>query len=276
MTEACQTERYRQAGFLTGIRLFSSQQMSRWRAAFDDLEAREGPQRCRTGIKGRHSDEHFIWEMATHPRLLGLMRELLGEDLLLMSTHFFCKYPEAAPQRFVGWHQDVTYWGLEPPEAHTAWIAIDRSDRENGCMEVIPGSHRRGIVDHGRSQRPGNMLSIEQEIPSDLVEESAAVPLELDPGQASIHDGHLMHASRPNLSRRRRCGLTVRFITPNVRQAKGNSVGQQWQPILVSGEDRFGNFELASPPFPLAGCADHGITRPRPLGTTTPEASNEN
>ena len=117
-------------------------------------------------------------------------------------------------------------------------------------MRVIPGSHRHGIVTHGTSQRAGNQLSINQEIPDELVDSSSAVDLELRAGQISIHDGHLYHASQPNRSQRRRCGMTVRFVRPNVRQSTENSLGAEWRPILVGGEDRHGNFTLAERPFP--------------------------
>ena len=118
----------------------------------------------------------------------------------------------------MAWHQDVTYWGLEPPRAITAWIAIDDADVENGCMSVIPGSHRLGVLEHGKSGRTGNLLSINQEVPEDLVDEVRAVSMPLRAGQMSLHDGMLLHGSHPNRSSRRRCGLAVRFTTPDVRQ----------------------------------------------------------
>ena len=110
---------------------------------------------------------------------------------------------------------------------------------------------RRGIVEHGTSTRSGNLLSIEQEIPERLVDEATAVPLILESGEISVHDGHTVHGSHPNRSDRRRCGLTVRFIRPEVRQSADNSIGRRWEPVLVRGEDRFGNFELSEPPFAL-------------------------
>ena len=172
---------------------------------------------------------------------------------MLLSTHFFCKYPEPDNEKFVAWHQDITYWGLEPPEAHTAWIAVDDADLANGCMEVIPGSQREGIATHGTSESGQNLLSINQEIPDELVDQSKAVPIELKAGQASIHEGQLFHASRPNRSDRRRCGLTVRFIPPQARQAKTNSLGHKWRPILVKGEDRHHHYPVTDAPFAFPG-----------------------
>ena len=116
-------------------------------------------------------------------------------------------------------------------------------------MKAIPGTHRTGIAPHGKSEIDGNLLSINQEISSEYVDESRAVNLELRAGQISVHGGHVFHASHPNNSQRRRCGLTVRFVPPEVRQAKSNSTGNPWRPILVRGEDRFHHFKETPAPF---------------------------
>ncbi len=245
-------QEYAEDGFVTAVEVFPEDEIREYRRAFDALEAREGKERCQIGIMGRHFEEEFIWRMATQRRLLDLMEALVGEDLVLLSTHFFCKYPDKEATKFVAWHQDVTYWGLEPPTAHTAWIAIDDADEENGCMLVLPGSHKRGIVQHGTSARSGNLLSINQEIPAAEIDERQAVCLPLKAGQASVHDGQLFHASRPNRSTRRRCGMTVRFIPPNARQVSPNSVGEPWRPILVRGRDRYGYHGTVEPPFLLS------------------------
>ena len=246
---------YAEEGFLTQVDLFSESEINYFRSCFDELESREGREKCQIGLQARHLDEEFIWQMATDSRILDAMQEVMGEDIMLLSTHFFCKYPEPdGPEhasKFVAWHQDATYWGLDPSIAPTAWIAIDESDVENGCMQVIPGSHTSGITQHDVSSREGNLLSINQEIPSDQIDESRAVNLELHPGQISIHDGRLFHASQPNRSTRRRCGLTARYIPPHVKQAKLNSVGKKWAPIVVRGKDRHGNFEVTTAPFAL-------------------------
>jgi non-heme Fe2+,alpha-ketoglutarate-dependent halogenase len=189
--------------------------------------------------------------LATDKRILNAMQEVMGEDLLLLSTHFFCKYPDPEAKKFVAWHQDVTYWGLEPAEAHTAWIAIDDADVENGCMQAIPGSHKHGIAAHDKSDKEGNLLSINQAIPDEDVDTSKVVNLELKAGQISIHDGQLYHASNPNTSNRRRCGLTVRFIPPHVKQVQLNSTGDKWPTILVRGKDSYQNFPAQEMPFPL-------------------------
>ncbi|MDA0745420.1 MAG: phytanoyl-CoA dioxygenase family protein [bacterium] len=242
---------YAEQGVLPKLDIFTETEINAYREAFDELEAREGKEKCQIGLQARHFDEEFIWKLSADPRILDLLVEAMGKDVLLLSTHFFCKYPDPLAKGFVAWHQDVTYWGLEPPEAHTAWIAIDDSDVENGCMRVIPGSHRNGIVTHAKSDREGNLLSINQEIPDEYVDTTQAIDLELKAGQMSIHDGQLFHASMPNRSNRRRCGLTVRFIPPKAKQVNENSVGQRWRPILVRGEDRFKHYNETPAPFPF-------------------------
>lgn len=240
---------YARDGYVTRLDVFGDSEITALRAEFDELEAREGRDKCQIGLQGRHMDEPFIWRMSTDARIVEAVAACMGDDIMLLSTHFFCKYPDPESTKHVAWHQDITYWGLEPPEAHTAWIAVDDADLENGCMQVIPGSHRDGIVDHGTSGREGNLLSINQEIPDELVDTSRAVPIELRAGQASIHHGQLYHASHPNRSTRRRCGLTVRFIPPAARQAEANSLGHEWRPILLRGEDRYGHYPVTPDPF---------------------------
>ncbi|MDE2740143.1 MAG: hypothetical protein OXI58_01020, partial [Gemmatimonadota bacterium] len=86
------TQTYAEQGFLTGIDLFSTSEIDHFRSCFDELEAREGREKCQIGLQARHLDEEFIWQMATDPRILDAMQEVMGEDIMLLSTHFFCKY----------------------------------------------------------------------------------------------------------------------------------------------------------------------------------------
>ncbi|MEE2658187.1 MAG: phytanoyl-CoA dioxygenase family protein [Candidatus Latescibacterota bacterium] len=240
---------YESDGYITHLDIFSKSEIDKFRARFNEVEEREGREQCQIGLQGRHFDLRFLWEMATDPRVVDVVSECMGENIMLLSTHVFCKYPENDAKKFVAWHQDITYWGLEPPEAHTAWIAIDDVAIENGCMQVIPGSHRHGIVEHGKSDREGNLLSINQEIPDELVDKSDVVNIELGAGQASVHHGQLFHASHPNRSQRRRAGLTVRFIPPQARQIEANSIGSQWKPVLLRGSDNYHHYPDTSVPF---------------------------
>jgi non-haem Fe2+, alpha-ketoglutarate-dependent halogenase len=254
------------AGFLAGIRVFNTAEAGKVRRSFDALEQAEGREKCQIGLVDRHFDQRFVWEMATHPTILDVVEAVMGPDVLLLATHFFCKYPALSEsidrgsdgeiegrgngrsERFVAWHQDVTYWGLEPPFALTAWYAVDDSDVENGCMRVIPGTHDH-LREHGTSSRAGNLLSINQEVSVTSEEEARAVDLCLRAGEISLHHGMLIHGSNPNRSARRRCGLTIRYMPPNVRVVTQNSMKRPWRPVLLRGSDRFGHHQLAAAPF---------------------------
>jgi hypothetical protein len=243
-------EQWTERGFVPALDVVPPEEAIRYRAAFDTLEREIPPEAAEVRILDRHFDVEFIWRLATHPRVLDAVEAVLGPDIVLLASNFFCKYPaEERGERFVAWHQDVTYWGLEPPRAITAWIAIDDADVENGCMSVIPGSHRAGLLEHGKSTRAGNLLSINQEVPDGLVDEARAVSMPLRAGQMSLHDGMLLHGSYPNRSTRRRCGLAVRFTTPDVRQVSPNSLRGYYRPVLVRGVDRYRHFPPVEVPW---------------------------
>ena len=244
-------ESYERDGFVTGIDVFTSSEISSFRKEFDSLSEQEGQEKSQNALVHRHFDVPFIWHMATDRRLLDVMQQIMGPDVMLLSTSFFCKYPEKNAQAFVGWHQDTHYWGLDPPIAYSAWIAVDDSDTANGAMQVVRGSHLQGVIPHGTSEREGNLLRIyKQEVSSEHFSKDDIVTLELRAGQVSVHHGLTLHGSQPNRSDRRRCGLTVRYITPDVKQAKPRSDGGSWTPILLRGEDRYQNYPQTPPPFP--------------------------
>jgi len=260
MSNSTLQNQFERDGCAAPIPVLGAEEVDRVRAAFDVLEAAEGPQKCQIGLIDRHFDQPFVREIATHPAILDAVEAVIGPNILLLATHFFCKYPSQAlgvaprasgepiptpnaerPTPFVAWHQDVTYWGLEPPVAVTAWYAVDDSDVENGCMRVIPGTHH-GIREHGTAERAGNLLSINQEVPVTPDEEARAIDLPLRAGEISLHHGMLIHGSNPNLSGRRRCGLTIRYVPPHVRQVAINSQGYHWRALLVRGRDEYGHF----------------------------------
>ncbi len=235
-----QVQAYQMEGYLSGLRIAAVPEAARYRDAFNRLEEQEGREKARIGLLDYHFQQPFLWEIATHPKILDCMASLLGPNLLLLATHFFCKYGQ--DEKFVAWHQDATYWGLIPPCAATAWYAVDDSDEENGCMRVVAGTHRDGLREHGTSAQAGNLLSVNQEVPVTREEAQRIVTLPLKAGEMSIHDGALIHGSLPNRSTRRRCGLTLRYVPTSVQPDRNTSKGRGWRPVLVRGEDREQHF----------------------------------
>lgn len=251
MLNESQVKDYQRDGFLSGIRLMRQEQVQYYRECFDALEAREGRENAQVKLIDRHVEEQFIWEIATNPMLLDCVEAIIGPNVLMLGTHVFCKYGQ--DDHFVAWHQDLRYWGLEPSIEVAAWYAVDDSDRENGCMRVIPRLHRDKLLRHGKSEQQGNLLSINQEVDISPSEEEKAVDCILKAGEMSLHDGLLVHGSLPNRSSRRRCGLTTHFIPTRLKPitAGPQGTGIKWRPILVRGVDSEQNFQLQSPPFPL-------------------------
>ncbi len=244
-----QVEAYERDGFVVPVPIVDEVGAERCRSLFDALEAAEGQEKCRIGLLDRHFDQEFLWEVATHPKILDCVEALIGPDIAILATHCFCKY--GGDGKFVAWHQDVTYWGLEPPFAMTAWYAIDDSDRENGCMRVIPGTHIDGIREHGKSGDEANLLSIDQEVPVTEAEEESAVDFIVKAGEISLHHGALIHGSLPNRSTRRRRGMTIRYVPTSVKVVSESSLGRKYNGVLVRGEDPDGNHEGHKRPFPL-------------------------
>lgn len=245
-TSSEQLERYHADGFLSPIRVVDADTAQRYREAFDELEALHGREHCQVGLHERHLDQRFLWDLASNPVILDWMEALIGPNVLLLHSHVFCKY--GPTEQFVAWHQDVTYWGLEPPMAVTAWYAIDDSDSGNGCMRVLPGSHKSEILEHGKSSREGNLLSVNQEVVVADDAESRAVDLVLKAGEISIHHGRILHDSQPNRSTRRRSGFTVRYVPTTVRPTGE----KEYHPIVMRGEDREQHFGTFPAPFPTS------------------------
>ena len=179
--------------------------------------------------------------LVRHPRLIEGVSQILGPDLMVWSAGMFIK--EANTHHRVTWHQDLTYWGLDDAEEVTAWFALSPSTLESGCMHFVPGSHKERIVPHRDSFAEDNLLSRGQEIAVE-VDESTAVDVILRPGQTSLHHGHLFHASEPNRSNDRRIGVAIRYIKPSMAQTNGDRA----LVALVSGEDHYDHFQIASTP----------------------------
>mgnify|MGYP006273158799 FL=1 len=170
------------------------------------------------------------------PAILDRVEGILGPDILCWETVLFIKEPR--DPAYISWHQDVAYWGLEPYDVLTAWVALSPSTRASGCMRVLPGSHAGGIAAHKDTFAPNNMLSRGQEMQVE-VDEAKVVDIVLQPGEMSLHHVKIAHGSDPNTGSDRRIGLAIRYIPASVRQ----TIAANDTATLVRGVDRFGHFE---------------------------------
>jgi ectoine hydroxylase-related dioxygenase (phytanoyl-CoA dioxygenase family) len=236
-----QAEQFETQGFSAPIRAISTEEAAVLRGKLEAHERRHGP------LKGpiRHKTHLlFTWldELIRHPDILDAVEDILGPNLLVWGSSFFTK--EAFDRSYVSWHQDSTYWGLDPADIVTAWIAFSDSTAENGAMRVIPGSHKLDQIAHRDTFAEGNLLSRGQEVAVE-VDESRARMLELQAGEMSLHHVRLIHGSDPNPSDKRRIGFAIRYVPTYVRQV----VGTHDSAMLVRGVDNFGNFEPEERPL---------------------------
>lgn len=147
-------------------------------------------------------------QLARDPRIVDMVEQLIGPDLILWLTHLFCK--PAAIGREVPWHQDGQYWPIQPAATCTVWVALDTVDQDNGAMRIIPGSHQRGSFRHTTDL--SDALTLNQVADTSQFDENTAQYIELQPGQVSLHDIGVLHGSAANTSGRRRAGLALRYM----------------------------------------------------------------
>ncbi|MGH3172079.1 MAG: phytanoyl-CoA dioxygenase family protein [Trebonia sp.] len=154
----------------------------------------------------------FWVRLVSDERLLEIAEIFVGPDIALFASHYISKPPFSGQP--VLWHQDGVYWPLEPMNVVTLWLAVDESTPENGCMRVIPGSHRGELHAVRNRDDVPNVLGSESAVD---IDESEAVDLILAPGDVEVHHPGIMHASNANTSPKRRCGLTIRYIPTSTR-----------------------------------------------------------
>ena len=179
--------------------------------------------------------------------LLDLVEQLIGPDIILWGCHVFCK---PASEGFeTPWHQDGHYWPIRPLATCTVWVALEPSTRENGCLRVIPGSHRTHEL-HAHLHEDRQDLVLNQRMADGTFDETQAVDLELQPGEMSMHDVYMIHGAKANTSTQRRTGVALRFMPGSslfdrdLRPVDGKTgvpVSFGTRPLwLLRGEDRTG------------------------------------
>jgi ectoine hydroxylase-related dioxygenase (phytanoyl-CoA dioxygenase family) len=235
LLSAAAVEQYRRDGFYFPVRVMSAAEARSYR---DRLEAHERRQGAPLQSNMRHKVHLlFRWasELVRRPAILDAVEDLIGPDILCWTTNFFIK--EANNPAFVSWHQDATYWGLDPDDVVTAWVALSDAPIESGAMKFLPGSHRGRQLAHVDTFHPDNLLSRGQEIAVE-VDEREGVFVPLQAGEMSLHHVKLVHGSEPNRTGDRRIGLAIRYIPPYVRQLKVRDSA-----MLVRGVDRYGYYD---------------------------------
>ncbi len=228
---------YEELGFIHSIPILSESEVQNYAAQVE--------QTCRalgnrvTRLDAAHYFFRWAWELSTHPRLLDCMAQLLGPNILLKSTRLFYKYGGSAS--FVGWHQDGITEKLQDSKVPAIWLGLTASTVENGCLRVVPRSHRLGLVEHANLPDVDNLTAYgataqaQTDSPQDIV---------MRPGEMILLHPLVLHASNPNRSAGARIGFSATYATPALRSSR--------TPIAwVRGDGPRDRFDLIEEP-PLA------------------------
>ena len=202
-----QLREYDELGFLHAIPVLSPDEVARFR---EEIE-----QTCRalggrvTRLDAPHLFFPWAWELSTHPRVLDCMEQLIGPNVLLKSTRLFYKFGNS--DSFVGWHQDGITEELKDAHVPAIWLGLTPATAENGCLRVVPRSHRLGLIPHADRPNPDNLTTqgataqVKIDAPQDVV---------MQAGEMSLHHPLMLHASNPNRSGESRIGFSATYSTP--------------------------------------------------------------
>jgi hypothetical protein len=233
--DADAVEQYRDRGYLLYREpVFAPAKFERLKAIFEEDLALYGE----NGLDTIHFRDARLLEFLLSEEVLDLIVPLVGPNIGLWSSHFISK--PAGVGRATPWHEDSAYWNgrISTMEGIcTLWLAIDSSSTENGCMQVIPGTHVNGFSDYTPVNPDENIFNIE--IKGEQVDVERAVAFELEPNQCSFHEARIIHGAQANTSTKRRAGYTMRYFPTTSRVYPEKNDGHKlW---LARGRDIAGN-----------------------------------
>ena len=249
---------YRQEGLVRPDLAFTPNELSDIRTLLDATLAATTDRRPESivcphiaDMSGLSTDLAHDWlQLCTLPRLLDLVAQAIGPDIVLWGSQIFCK--PAGTGLAVPWHQDGHFWPIHPLATCSVWIAIDDVTLENGAMQFIPGSQReRRLFDHIRDDSKDSALNAT--LAADQFDLAEAAVDDLKAGAMSLHDVFLIHGSEPNRSTNRRAAFVIRYMPATSHFDRSEAkVGSQHvntrlaerEIYLVRGEDWTGKTNM--------------------------------
>ena len=234
-----QVDHFRKHGFAYPFDAISAEEAAECVRRLDSYDAPLGGEAQKQLKIKAHVAAPWIVDLARNPKILDAVESVIGPDILLFGASVFSK--KAHDTRFVSWHQDAAYYGLDPQEEVTCWLGLTDADMENGCMRVMPGSHLAADADHEETYDPKNLLGRGQTIHG--VDDDKSVYMPVSVGQFSMHHERTWHASSPNPSPRRRVGIAFFYMPAHAKSIIGRRTA-----TLVRGEDRYNNWDAEPMP----------------------------
>ena len=220
---------FRQQGFLAIENVFTTAEVEAAKAglswliggnvsAFTDIQFEDGIDVGRMQSDERESyvrkimrfveHEPRLKAMSEHPRLKAIVERLIGSEVKLIQDMALLKPPQVGREK--PWHQDLAYFAIQPSGLVIGtWTALDRATLENGCMHVIPGSHRQGPRPHYHDR---DCQLNDEDVQAD---KDVAVPL--SPGGVLFFSALLHHGTPPNRSADRRRAVQLHYAATHCR-----------------------------------------------------------
>ena len=231
-------------GFLFPMPALTAEEIATCLAGLHRLEADLGCPVAEADVKWRsHAYAHSPWfnDLIRHPRILDAIEDVIGPDILVWTSTFFIKEPYSPA--FAAWHQDGTYFGLEPHEQVCAWVALTDASAEAGCMEMLSSGGAPRQLHHAAL---GLAHSINRAGPTIMepFDDTSPVARALPAGSFSLHHELAVHRSAPNRAAHRRVGIGLNYLPTHVRVNSPIRLNA----MLVRGRDSYGHFDLIDPP----------------------------
>ena len=253
-----QIEHFNKHGFVSGIDVLDSGEIEALRSDLSEIihgkyagdflfyeynrNESDIPDRTLFHALGAWRVSPAFHDLIFHPVLVKGFSQLLGRPVRFWHDQVFVK--PAHDGGLVAWHQDYSYWTRTKPMTHlTAWIGLDDSNEDNGCVQYIPGSHRWDLLP--RKDLAKDMGAVFEVLTDEQRQEFLPVPSILKAGQASFHHPLTLHGSFENCSDRQRRAAVVNVFLDGVRSdsdepllggvpvvAKGKKIDGRYFPLL--------------------------------------------
>jgi hypothetical protein len=244
MLTAAEIAQYRHSGYLFPFPALSPDEVAECDSGLARYEAWLGMPVNQADRRWRSASYVILpWvdALTRHKRVLDVVEDVIGPDILVYTATFFIK--EARSPTFAAWHQDATYFGLDPHDHVTAWVALSDASADAGCMEVVssrgaPRQMSHAALGLANSINGGGQAIVER------FDESGGTMMELPAGSFSLHHTLCRHRSAPNRAAHRRVGIGISYIPAHCRLTGTVRMCAR----LVRGRDTGGNFDLIPPP----------------------------
>lgn len=200
-------------GFISPIKAFSANDANNIKKKYVDFY--ENISTIREKVEHK-SKSHLLFDWANEiifeKNILEVVKEILGQNVVAWNSLIFMKPPKS--KKYVSFHQDQNYWNIKMDKGLTVQIALSPSSIENGCLQILPGSHNKDYS-HLDKKDTNNLLARGQEVNLTENEKNNLKKIILNPGEFCIFHGNIVHGSHVNNSNDYRVLFSIRYLTPD-------------------------------------------------------------